>query len=111
MEEPVSVALPLRLRNAGTLQCVTGLLPRQTRKTYNWTHSAHSLFEGCVLSDYNCILQGGRVAEIQEQLEESQMTLNTMNAMRHVLPFKERVVNMLSTLSDVSGKPLFHKMI
>lgn len=57
-----------------------------------------------ILSDYNCILQGGRVAEIQEQLEESQMTLNTMNAMRHVLPFKERVVNMLSTLSDVAGK-------
>ncbi|KAL8430801.1 hypothetical protein ACSSS7_005705 [Eimeria intestinalis] len=42
--------------------------------------------------DYNCILQGGRVAEIQEQLEESQMALNTMNSMRHVLPFKERVV-------------------
>ncbi|OEH76364.1 dynein gamma flagellar outer [Cyclospora cayetanensis] len=52
--------------------------------------------------DYSCILQGGRVSEIQEQLEESQMSLNTMNAMRHVLPFKERVVNMLSTLSDVA---------
>ncbi|CDJ43277.1 hypothetical protein ETH_00008805 [Eimeria tenella] len=52
--------------------------------------------------DYNCILQGGRVAEIQEMLEESQMTLNTMNAMRHVAPFKERVVNMLTTLSDVA---------
>lgn len=31
------------------------------------------------------------------------MALNTMNAMRHVVPFKERVVNMLSVLSDVSG--------
>lgn len=41
--------------------------------------------------------------EIQEMLEESQMTLNTMNAMRHVAPFKERVVNMLTTLSDVAG--------
>lgn len=44
------------------------------------------------------------MAEIQEQLEESQMTLNTMNAMRHVLPFKDRVLNMLSTLSDVAGR-------
>ncbi|KFH02717.1 putative dynein gamma chain, flagellar outer arm [Toxoplasma gondii VAND] len=52
--------------------------------------------------DYPCVLQGGRVAEIQEALEESQMSLNTMNAMRHVAPFKERVVNMLTTLSDVS---------
>lgn len=43
------------------------------------------------------------MAEIQEMLEESQMTLNTMNAMRHVAPFKERVVNMLTTLSDVAG--------
>ncbi|PHJ15052.1 dynein gamma flagellar outer [Cystoisospora suis] len=30
------------------------------------------------------------------------MALNTMNAMRHVAPFKDRVVAMLTTLSDVS---------
>ncbi|PFH32513.1 putative dynein gamma chain, flagellar outer arm [Besnoitia besnoiti] len=52
--------------------------------------------------DYPCVLQGGRVVEIQEALEESQMALNTMNAMRHVAPFKDRVVSMLTTLSDVS---------
>lgn len=57
-----------------------------------------------LVRDYPCILQGSRVVEIQEALEESQMALNTMNAMRHVTPFKDRVVNMLTTLSDVSGK-------
>ncbi|CDI77652.1 hypothetical protein EPH_0029460 [Eimeria praecox] len=34
--------------------------------------------------DYYCILQGGRVAEVQELLEESQMTLNAMNAMHTI---------------------------
>ena len=46
------------------------------------------------------------MAEVQELLEESQITLNAMNAMRHVMPFKERVVNMLSSLSDVAGMSL-----
>eukprot|EP00820_Chromera_velia_P029268 Cvel_12266.t1-p1 / transcript=Cvel_12266.t1 / gene=Cvel_12266 / organism=Chromera_velia_CCMP2878 / gene_product=Dynein gamma chain, flagellar outer arm, putative / transcript_product=Dynein gamma chain, flagellar outer arm, putative / location=Cvel_scaffold794:55107-67642(+) / protein_length=1727 / sequence_SO=supercontig / SO=protein_coding / is_pseudo=false len=52
--------------------------------------------------DYDCCLKGQSVADIQEGLEESQMALNTMNAQRHVAPFKEEVVNLLATLSDVS---------
>lgn len=50
--------------------------------------------------EYPCVLAGGRVAEIQEQLEESMMTLNTMNAMRHSTPFKTQLGELLSSLSD-----------
>ena len=50
--------------------------------------------------DYPCVLAGGRVGEIQEQLEETMMALNTMNAMRHSVPFKEQLGEQLSRLSD-----------
>jgi len=47
-----------------------------------------------------CILSGGRVVELQEQLEESVMTLNTIQAMRHSTPFREKISHLLTTLSD-----------
>ena len=50
--------------------------------------------------DCLCVLAGGRVAEVQEQLEESLMSLNTMNSMRHSLPFREMLGSLLSSLSD-----------
>ena len=50
--------------------------------------------------DYPCVLAGGRVAELQEQLEETMMALNTMNAMRHSVPFKEQLGSLLANLSD-----------
>ena len=50
--------------------------------------------------DYPCVLSGGRVAEIQEQLEETMMALNTMNAMRHSVPFKDQLLGQLTILSD-----------
>jgi dynein heavy chain len=50
--------------------------------------------------DYPCILNAGRVGEIQETLEETLMNLNTMNAMRHSIPFKEPLSALLGTLSD-----------
>jgi len=49
-----------------------------------------------------CILVGGKVQDIQENLEESQAKLNTMNALRHVAPFRSTVVDKLMLLSDVS---------
>lgn len=50
--------------------------------------------------DYPCVLSGGKVAETQEALEETMMNLNTMNAQRHSIPFKEELNGLLSTLSD-----------
>jgi dynein heavy chain len=49
---------------------------------------------------YFCVLQGGKVNETQEALEESLMLLNTMNAQRQSAPFKEDVQGMLTTLSS-----------
>ena len=42
----------------------------------------------------------GKVGELQEILEETLMNLNTMNAMRHSIPFKEQLGTMLTTLGD-----------
>ncbi|CAJ1345300.1 unnamed protein product [Effrenium voratum] len=50
--------------------------------------------------DYPCVLSGGKVGETQEALEETMMNLNTMNAQRHSIPFKEELNGLLSTLSD-----------
>merc|ERR1719440_2391045 len=52
--------------------------------------------------DYPCVLQGGKVGETQEALEETMMALNTMNAQRHSLPFKDQLVGLLTTLSDTA---------
>lgn len=52
--------------------------------------------------DYACCLFGGRVVELQEQLEETLMSCNTMNAQRHSLPFKEELTTMITTLSDTA---------
>jgi len=52
--------------------------------------------------DYPCVLAPPKVAETQEQLEETMMALNTMNAQRHSMPFKEELVGLLTTLSDTA---------
>ena len=50
--------------------------------------------------DCPCVLSGGRVAEVQEQLEETMMALNTMNAMRHSTPFRPQLGDLLVSLAD-----------
>eukprot|EP00913_Durusdinium_trenchii_P023519 g22096.t1 len=50
--------------------------------------------------DFPCVLSGAKVGETQEALEETMMNLNTMNAQRHSIPFKEELNGLLSTLSD-----------
>lgn len=50
--------------------------------------------------DHPCVLSGGRVGEVQEQLEETMMALNTMNAMRHSTPFKSQLSDLLVSLAD-----------
>lgn len=50
--------------------------------------------------DYACCLAAARVGEVQEVLEETMMGLNTMNAQRHSMPFKEELTTMITTLSD-----------
>ncbi|EEQ99746.1 axonemal dynein heavy chain, putative [Perkinsus marinus ATCC 50983] len=67
--------------------------------TKQWSEEAF-LFGSWKSRDYDCVLSGGRVAEIQEMLEEALMQLNTMNAMRHSLPFKEPLQNMITSLSE-----------
>merc|ERR1719498_2398019 len=52
--------------------------------------------------DYPCVLSGAKVGETQEALEETMMNLNTMNAQRHSIPFKEELGGMLATLSDTA---------
>merc|ERR1719498_769155 len=52
--------------------------------------------------DYPCVLSGAKVGETQEALEETMMALNTMNAQRHSVPFKEELVGMLTSLSDTA---------
>ena len=37
-----------------------------------------------------------------ERLDEDQMTLATLNAQRHVAPFKTEVENLIRTFSDVN---------
>jgi len=57
-------------------------------------------FAGWKQRDYPCVLVAGKVGETQEALEETMMNLNTMNAQRHSLPFKEELTTLLTTLSD-----------
>ena len=52
--------------------------------------------------EYPCVLAPGKVGETQEQLEETMMALNTMNAQRHSIPFKEELVGLLTSLSDTA---------
>ncbi|CAD7937238.1 unnamed protein product [Amoebophrya sp. A120] len=52
--------------------------------------------------DYPCCMAPGRVGEVQEILEETVMALNTMNAQRHSIPFKEELGTMIMTLSDTA---------
>jgi dynein heavy chain len=48
----------------------------------------------------NAILGGLKVQEITERLEEDQMTLSSINAQRHVVPFKKRVEDLIRVFSD-----------
>ena len=41
-----------------------------------------------------------KVQEITERLEEDQMTLSSINAQRHVVPFKKRVEELIRVFSD-----------
>lgn len=43
-----------------------------------------------------------RVQDITERLEEDQMTLSSINAQRHVLPFKKIVEDRIRQFSDTS---------
>lgn len=52
--------------------------------------------------DYPCILNGMSVMKIQEKLEEDQMLLATLNAQRHVAPFKPIVESQIRIFGDVS---------
>jgi dynein heavy chain len=49
-----------------------------------------------------CMLGGLRVGEIIERLDEDQMTLSTLNANRHVTPFKAEVELRIKIFSDVN---------
>ncbi|CAK0855452.1 unnamed protein product [Prorocentrum cordatum] len=57
-------------------------------------------FAGWKARDYPCVLVGAKVGETQEALEETMMNLNTMNAQRHSIPFKEELTALLTQLSD-----------
>jgi len=48
------------------------------------------------------MLAGGKVGEIIERLDEDQMTLSTLNANRHVTPFKGDVETKIKIFSDVN---------
>lgn len=50
----------------------------------------------------NSILKGMHVLEMSEILEEDQMTLSSINAQRHVAPFKKEVEEMIRNFSDCS---------
>lgn len=51
--------------------------------------------------DVPCTL-GGNIQDIQDKLEEHIMSLNQMNAMRYVTPFKTEVNDKISQLSEVA---------
>jgi dynein heavy chain len=69
--------------------------------TKNWAEISFD-FGTWKSRDYPCVLSGAKVGEAQEALEETMMALNTMNAQRHSMPFKEDLVGMLTTLSDTA---------
>lgn len=52
--------------------------------------------------DQPCMLNGLSVQAVTERLEEDSMTLATLNAQRHVAPFKPVVEATIRTFSDVS---------
>jgi len=47
-------------------------------------------------------LGGLCVSDITERLEEDQMTLSSINAQRHVVPFKKQVEELIRRFSDTS---------
>jgi dynein heavy chain len=51
--------------------------------------------------DSPCTL-GGNIQDIQDKLEEHIMSLNQMNAMRYVTPFKSEVVEKITLIADVT---------
>lgn len=67
--------------------------------TEQWEHMSFEIV-GWKQREYPCVLVGAKVGETQELLEETMMNLNTMNAQRHSLPFKDKLTELLATLSD-----------
>jgi dynein heavy chain len=59
-------------------------------------------FAGWKSRDYPCIIVPAKVGETQDALEETMMALNTMNAQRHSMPFKEELTGLLGTLSNTA---------
>eukprot|EP00927_Polykrikos_kofoidii_P046386 TRINITY_DN40623_c0_g2_i1.p1 TRINITY_DN40623_c0_g2~~TRINITY_DN40623_c0_g2_i1.p1 ORF type:complete len:3637 (-),score=783.39 TRINITY_DN40623_c0_g2_i1:390-10571(-) len=57
-------------------------------------------FAGWKDRDYPCTIVPGKVSETQDALEETMMALNTMNAQRHSIPFKEELTGLITTLGD-----------
>jgi dynein heavy chain, axonemal len=54
--------------------------------------------------DRPCMLQGLIVSTIKERLDDDQMTLTTVNAQRHVTPFKVEVELKIKTFAEVSDQ-------
>lgn len=50
------------------------------------------------------MLQGLIVSTVKEHLDDDQMTLATVNAQRHVTPFKAEVELMIKTFAEVSDQ-------
>eukprot|EP00931_Biecheleriopsis_adriatica_P081370 TRINITY_DN5469_c0_g1_i3.p1 TRINITY_DN5469_c0_g1~~TRINITY_DN5469_c0_g1_i3.p1 ORF type:complete len:4660 (-),score=1275.41 TRINITY_DN5469_c0_g1_i3:88-14067(-) len=69
--------------------------------TAQWSAMAFE-FSNWKAREVPCILVGGKVNEVQESLEETQMVLNAMNAQRHSAPFKEELMALITTLSDTA---------
>jgi len=51
--------------------------------------------------DKPCVL-GGDIQDLTDKLEEHMNSLNQMNAMRYVAPFKQEVTDKITLLSDVA---------
>jgi dynein heavy chain len=59
-------------------------------------------FAGWKGRDQPCTIVPAKVGETQDALEETMMALNTMNAQRHSIPFKEELTGLLGTLSNTA---------
>jgi dynein heavy chain, axonemal len=70
-------------------------------KTY-WEAAVFEFSTWGKARDYPCILNGMSVQNIMEKLEEDSMTLATLNAQRHVVPFKPEVESQIRIFSDVT---------
>ena len=67
-----------------------------------WNDAEFDIISLKTRPDIPCVLSWNTVQEIQEKIEEHMMQLNTMNAMRHVLPFKKEVQKKLYLYTEVN---------